>query len=333
MKPTFTQPTEFWRERDFGAKISAAFDFIGAHWRRLGKCLLYFVLPSALLMGIGLGLFANGIFSYAALPGRARAYNGSPFSQFNFWGLGLGMLGLLVSVVMLSATVYGYVRSRLRLAATEAVEPRHVWEAIRARLLWVLLAVVVLVGGGYLGLVLVMGLLIAGVAALHLNPLISFLGVVAAMVPLAYVGVALSLYFPVLWLEDQGIFQALGRCFQLIKGQWWATLGLLLVTSIIQSSIGVVFIIPQYAVMFGKIMHLPFLDSDLVGVAAQCIYALGIVFTNTISLLVIAFQYFNLVERHEGFGSRLLLDTLGQPAVALPTLHDDYYRPDEEGEY
>ena len=331
MKLTYTQPTDFWREREFGAKISAAFDFIGAHWRRLGKCLLYFVLPPALVMGIGLGLFTNGLYSSMLVP--KTAFTSSPFGQFNFWGLGVGMVGMLVSVVMLSSTVYGYMRSRLRLAPDEAVEPHHVWEAIRARLGWVLLAVVVLVGGGYLGLALVVGLLIAGVSALGINPWVSFLGVVVAMVPLVYVAVAMSLYFPVLWLEDQGIFQALGRCFRLIKGEWWSTLGLLLVTSLIQSSLGVVFVIPQYAVMFGKALHLPFLDSDVVGVAAQCVYALGIIFTNSISLLVMAFQYFNLVERTEGFGSRLLLDTLGQPATAAATLRDDYYRPDEEGEY
>jgi hypothetical protein len=84
--------------------------------------------------------------------------------------------------------------------------------------------------------------------------------------------------------------------------------------------------------MFGKMLRVPGLDSDLVGVLAQCIYAAGIIFTYTISLLAMAFQYFNLVERKEGLGLRLLVNELGQPQ-AIQAAQSSHYRPDDEGEY
>ena len=83
--------------------------------------------------------------------------------------------------------------------------------------------------------------------------------------------------------------------------------------------------------MFGKLLKIPYLDSDLLGIAAQCIYSLGTLFTYSIPLLAIMFQYFSLVERREGTGSFQLLNQLGQ--APAPSVAGGTYRPDEEGEY
>ena len=47
-------------------------------------------------------------------------------------------------------------------------------------------------------------------------------------------------------------------------------------------------------------------------------------------LVALAFQYFNLVERHDGVGLRNMVNQLGQ---APPAVHNGTYRPDDEGEY
>lgn len=342
MKNTFTTPANFWQERDFGAKISATFEFIGAHWRPLGKCLVYFVLPFALLMGIGLGFFTNSIFNQMGgkLAGRHMGGpvdiaqpQGSPFSMFDFSGIALGFVGGILAFLLLTGTVFGYLRARLRLPADQPVTPAAVWAELRARLGRMLL-VIVLLAAAYaavvLGALMLIGVLASTggggpfASAVLGFPLVGALG--------TYLAVVMSLFFPVLWLEDNSIFGTLGRCFQLIKGHWWATFGLILVVSIIQSSLSIVFVLPQYAVMFGKMMRVPGLSSDLLGVLAQCIYAAGIIFTYTVSLLATAFQYFNLVEQKEGVGLRLLVDELGRPQ-AIPVADSSHYRPDEEGEY
>ncbi|AMR28755.1 hypothetical protein A0257_17725 [Hymenobacter psoromatis] len=346
MKNTYTTPADFWQERDFGAKISAAFDFIGAHWRSLGKCLVYFVLPGALLLGIGLGMFTNTMFNLsgdalAAQRAGAGPKAGNPFAAFNalgLGGLGLGVavLGAILAFLLLVSTVHAYVRARLRLPATTPVTPTDVWAELRARL-GRMLSMVGLFIGGYVVLALVVVLVIGGLvgAGKVLGSSGSRLAFGFILIPifyclLIYASIALSLLFPVLWLEDRGLFASVGRCFQLIKGHWWATFGLLLVATFLQSMLAIVFAIPQYVVMFGKMLQLPGLSSDVLGLVAQCLYAVGIMFTYSLPLLVLVFQYFNLVEKREGYGTSLLVSQLGQPA---PTAQSGHYQPDEQGEY
>jgi hypothetical protein len=338
MKNTYTTPADFWQERDFGAKISAVFEFIRAHWRALGKCLVYFVLPGALLMGIGLGLFTNKMFD---LTGRVTAAQRagtrlpqvtSPFEMLNFGGLALAIVGGLLAFLLLSGTVYGYLRARLYLPGTEPITPAQVWAELRARLGrmvggTLLLGLLGGVGFGVVfGVLMLFGSLFVG---------ITFAGPVLAMllgyVLMGYISVSLALYYPVLWLEDTDVFAAIGRCFQLIRGQWWATFGLLIVAVFLQSMLTIVFAIPQYAVMMGKMLQLPVLSSDVLGLVAQCLYAIGIIFTYCIPLLALAFQYLNLVERQEGIGLRLLIDQLGQGHA--PAAEPGHYSPDELGEY
>lgn len=342
MKNTYTTPADFWKERDFGAKISATFEFISAHWRPLGKCLLYFVLPGALLMGIGLGLFTNSMYNQlgGAMANRsvggpveiAKPIDGSPFGSFNFGGMAIGMLASMLSFLLLVGTVYGYVRARLHSPAATPITPAVVWAEIKARIGRMLL-VIVLVGAAYMAVVLGAVALFALFARSGGDSVWSaLLGMPLLFSLVVYLAIVLSLFFPVLWLEDGNVFTTVSRCFQLIKGRWWATFGLLAVIGIIQGTLLFVFIIPQYAVMIGKMMHVPGLSSDVLGLAAQCIYAVGIMFTYTIPLLALAFQYFHLAEQKEGWGLRLLVNELGQPQV-IPVAQSSHYRPDEEGEY
>lgn len=340
MKQTFTTPRSFWQERDFGAKISATFEFIGAHWRPLGKCLVYFVLPFALLMGIGLGFFTNSMFDQmgGAIAAKKSGWHNttgtpgsSPFGVFSFGGMALGFVGGLLAFLMLTGTIFGYLRARLHLPPDEPVTPAAVWAELRARMGRMVL-IIILLGFGY-GLVAFGALMLVGAMAGLGNSFAgSVLGFPLVFALIGYLAVVLSLFFPVLWLEDNSVAGTLARCFQLIRGRWWATFGLLAVVAIIQSTLSVVFIMPQYAVMFGKMMRVPGLDSDLLGVLAQCIYAAGVIFTYTISLVATAFQYFHLAEQKEGVGLRLLVHELGQPQ-AIPTAQSSHYRPDEEGEY
>lgn len=334
----FTREADFRQERDFGTKISATFEFIRANFRPLVKTLAYFVLPGALVAGVGMGTFTNVVYNQmpaaGAQRGAATAMSSTMLTGM-MGGMGVGLLALVVSFLLITGALYSFVRVRLVLPAGEAVQPGQVWAFMRPRLGKALLAVAVLgaVGGlvGFLISIAFVGT-VAGTGVLHWsNPGLLILGAVALWALLAWVVVVMTLFFPILWLEDAGIFQALQRSFFLIKGKWWSTFGLLFVSGIIQGFVAFIFIIPQYAVMFGKLLKIPFLDSDVLGIAAQCFYSLGALFTYAIPLLAIMFQYFNLVERREGTGSFQLLGQLGQ--APAPSVASGTYRPDEEGEY
>jgi hypothetical protein len=262
----------------------------------------------------------------------APQYGGSPFSRFNIGGIAVGFLGSMLSFLLLVGTVFGYVRARLHLPAATPITPAVVWAEIKNRIGRMLL-VIGLVVVAYLAVVLVALFLVGLFTQSGTNVVgAAFLGIPLVFALATYLAVVLSLFFPVLWLEDGGVFATVGRCFHLIKGRWWATFGLLLVVGMIQGMLLIVFIIPQYAVMIGKMLHVPGLSSDVLGIVAQCIYAVGIMFTYAIPLLALAFQYFNLAEQKEGWGLRLLVDALGQPQ-AIPVAQSGHYRPDDEGEY
>lgn len=323
MKPTYTHAADFHQERDFGKKINATFEFIAAHFRPLGKCLLYFVLPPAMLAGIGLGLMTNVIFGLAgqSMSTRQAAAPADFMTPGYFSGIGLAMVAGLLSFLLLLSTLYAYVR--LVLATEAKPTPGQVWQEVKRRVGRMLLAFVFLVV-----LYVVLFAVFGGLMAVST----SFALLLFVLFPLAfYVMVPLSLYFPILWLEDGSLWLALRRCFYLTQGKWWSTFGLLMVAGMIQGMIAMLFALPQYAVMFGKMLKIPGLDSDALGIIAQCLYVLGIMFTYTIPLMAVVFQYFNLVERKEGMGFRSLIDSIGQGPA--PVAYNQAYRPEEEGEY
>jgi hypothetical protein len=328
MQLKFTREADFRQERDFGAKIGATFEFLGAHWRPLGKCLLYFVLPVSLLMGIGFGLVMNKMFDVMGQVQSNPQANVDPAAVFGpsyFSGMGLMMVGALLSFVAVMSTVYSYVR--LLLTSDEPQTPpapAQVWAAMKQRLGRILGAYGLLFGV-YIVLALVFGALVAVLRGA------AFIAIPVLFAALMYAAVPLALYFPVLLLEDGSVTSALRRSFALARGKWWSTLGVLLVAGMIQGMLAIVFALPQYAVMFGKMLKIPFLDSDVLGMAAQCVYVAGAMLTYPVVLLALAFQYFNLVERKDGVGLRSLVAGLG--SAPAPVAYNQTYRPDDEGEY
>ena len=328
-KATFTREADFRRERDFGAKVGATFEFVTAQFRPLVKCLAYFVLPGALLAGIGMGLLMGNFLSRMPFAGprsrlsaMAQQSGDSSFSALSFAGIGLSAVGFLLAFLLLSSTVYGFVRVRMNTPPAEPVRPGQVWAFVWPRLGrvvggWLLLAIIMVIGMGVVG----------GALAL-LGP-----GFVVLLVfPTVWVVVCLTLYFPALWMEDDGVVAAFRRSFYLIKGKWWSSLGLYLVMSMITGMLNYLFIIPFYGIIMARTMlKIPGFDSEILSVVAMSIYALGWILTAMLPLVAMLFQYFNLVERKDGTGLRLLVESLGQ--TAAPQVSGATYRPDDDGEY
>jgi hypothetical protein len=71
--------------------------------------------------------------------------------------------------------------------------------------------------------------------------------------------------------------------------------------------------------------------SPLMSVVIACFASLTTLLLYPPLLLALAFQYFNLAERHEGTGLRLLVNTLGR--TAAPQASNATYQPHDEGEY
>lgn len=61
------------------------------------------------------------------------------------------------------------------------------------------------------------------------------LGLIALIVPGVWLAISWSVAIPVLLFEGLGPTRALGRSFQLVRGRWWATLGILAVAWLISN--------------------------------------------------------------------------------------------------
>lgn len=331
---SFTQPADFFKERDFGQKIEASFDFVRAHFRPFGKCLLYIVLPAALLSGISAGLMQSRMQTYMRELQVVQQTGSSPVAAFtDFLGSPeylLTFVAGLFTLTLLILTTYGYLILCLnRTDGTAEIEVSAVWALVRRRFVGTLLANFGLVAVVVAACVPMMGV------ALLMQVAGPFIGVLFPVfyLGLIYVIFALSL-FHIIWVrEELGFFATLRRCFYLIWGKWWSTFGLLFVMGMIIGIMSIVFFIPQSFLNVSTLLTPSSTPPDsLLVVATNTLSSMALIMLYPLLFLAIAFQYFNLVERKEGEGLRTLVGRIGQPAVAQPYAADRY-RADEEGEY
>ncbi len=315
MKLTYTHEADFRQERPFGAKINATFEFIGAHFRPLGLVLLYIVLPVTLVAGIAIGALQAGMFGAlldgATKAGQSGAAPPNPLgglfggSVQYFTGSYLAALVLLVlAYVVMSATVSCYMRLCLE-GQPQPLAPGLVWARVRAVL------------PALLGYTLVLGVILG-------------LGTLFFLIPGIYLSIPATLFYTVYVMEGQGFGATFNRCIALIKDNWWATFGLILVMSMILGFMNIIFQVPLMVVMFSKIMHWGFMGSTTALLVVQSLATVGQSMLRAVLLVTLVFQYFHLVELKDGTGLRHLVDQLGQAPAPVT---NETYRPDEEGEY
>jgi hypothetical protein len=323
---TFTQESDFRREREFGQKISATFEFIRAHWRPLGRVMLYTVAPAALLFGL-----LSAALQVTLMNRTVEIMSGDKVGVNMQWAATAEMMSSpaywLVALLrtafstLIILSVYGYVLCCLRgprdaenagfpagsVAGTPDITAAEVWAIIKREFLSMFLSTM-------------------GITA------IVVFGLAFAILPGLYLMVMLSLFFIIKLVEGTGFGDTISRCRQLIRGKWWSTFGLLLVMALLFYSI--FFLVGLVSSLFGASL-LGLIQSGILQSPAFIIItsALGtglLLLFYPLVLLALAFQYFNLVERHEGVGLHRLVGQLGQ---AAPTARNASFRPEEEGEY
>lgn len=315
----FTQESDFRRERDFGQKISATFEFIGAHWRPLGRVLLYLVLPAALVQNVLSVLVQREVHGHLREP---RLHQGEALDnpldimQRAVWGTmtrsPLYWLNTAVGtafITLLVLSIYGYVVLLLqRRTPGPAVAVSEVWQVVRRAFLGTFLSV----WGVYL---------VVGVGFLFL------------LVPGIYLSVALSLFFIVKLTEGTGFGDTVGRCLRLTRGKWWSTFGLIFIMVLMLEMVlvGLGAVATLLAGGLTAVVHASREQSPLFTVVLTSINSALVLLIYPPLLLVLAFQYFNLVERQQGVGLLRMAQSLGQAPAAPP--RSAAYRPDEEGEY
>lgn len=136
-------------------------------------------------------------------------------------------------------------------------------------------------------------------------------------IPGIYVGVALSIIFIMRMQENIGLFDAVSRCFSLIKGFWWQTAGILFVLYILVTLISYAFAIPMWIIIAAlATLGTP---SSMFSLMPIVLPIISIIFIAPSLVLYALFpiaqalQYYNLVERKEAAGLREKIEGLQSP--------------------
>lgn len=278
---------KLYQERDFGEKINATFSFLRQNISQLGKSLLYIAGPAVLVVGIVSALSVSDII-----------FNDTPSVEEAMSLMGgsslAGLLSLL-SMPLVIGVVYGYMKVYFESESPKDINISDVWSNTKRYFLPILISIV----------------------AMFVVVLIGFFFLI---VPGFLLLSALSFIFIILVKEDVSFGEAFSRCFRIVSDHYLSTLGLLLVVLILQSILASVFSLPLMVftgvgAFFSSSGDIDTENSSTVVQALiivfQVVGTLGGQFLYAISLVAIAFQYGNLVEKKESAGLMEEIDTLG----------------------
>jgi len=322
------------QERDFGDKINASFTFVSQNFKPLFLSVLYFAGPLSLIGGIANGIVQSNNLDFAS-SGVAKPRGTSTSEIFaNSFGdgfthlLSLNYLITIIFMILASTTVAITVFS-LMMEYQENPESLTV-ERVWARMQTVFMPIL----GSYAILILifmviivafaaVIGAMITGVGGVLGGFLVGIIGIIGFIVVIFFF-VTLSLSPAIVAYEGIGAWEALGKAKFLIEDKWWSTFGLIMIIGIINSFITMIFGAPAMIVTFMKVLKVGGgISGNIPLIITTVISTVGQVIVSSLTYVAISFQYFNLVEKREGNGLKLLIEGIGQKKLDL----------NEDGEY
>ena len=288
-------PITLLAQRDFGQKINATFEFVTQNAKPLIKALLMIVGPFGLIAGI-----ANGINASRMLPGS----NSDPLSAFNQYTSGASLLTNVLSGItslLVAGTVYSFIALYEEDGSSNALTPGRVWGNFSNQ-------IGTLLGSGVLYF------------------LIIILGVLLLILPGIFAAIALSLYSIVIIREKASAQESLRRSYELTKGKWWSTFGLIFVIGFIAAIISMLFLIPTFVLSaLGSLsLNQEFGGQNILMVLANILGIAGSILMQAIVAVAMAFQYYNLVELKEGSSIQSAINTIGSPETMRPDREDTF---------
>jgi hypothetical protein len=149
------------------------------------------------------------------------------------------------------------------------------------------------------------------------------LGLACFLIPGIYLAVVFMPFTIVLITEDQTFGGAWNRCFNLIKDNFWSSLGIYIVVYLLYSiSAGIISSI--IGLFTGLISYFTTKDiSATIGVVTSVLSIFSFVFY-IIFYVSVCLHYFNLAERHDGTGMMRRLDNLGGGGNDFNSIEEHY---------
>lgn len=316
------------QERDFGDKINASFTFVSQNFKTIFLSVLYFAGPLSLICGIANGIAQSNNLAFtssgAAQPSGTSAGEifansfGDSFAHFLTLNYLIAVIFLILASITVAITIYALM-----------IEYKENPESLNVERVWIRVQTVFLpVLGSYLVTILILiviliafaaviGALVSGVSGVFAGFLSGVIGIIGFII-MFYFFVIYSLSPAIVAYEGVGAWEALGRAKFLIKDKWWSTFGLIMIIGIINSFVAMIFGAPAMIVTFMKVLKIGGgISGNIPLIVTTMISTVGQTVVSSLTYVAISFQYFNLVEKREGNGLKMLIEGIGQKKLDL----------------
>ncbi|MGW2419373.1 glycerophosphoryl diester phosphodiesterase membrane domain-containing protein [Streptomyces sp. NPDC001709] len=227
-----------------GEILDGAVSTMRTHWRTV----LGISLAVALLLNTSMVLLQGFLLNDTVVRTTLNDPNASPHEALQALRetmIGTGLIAVIRSVAVIIATaLLTTITSRAVLG--RPVSAGEAWREARPQIpklfgLLILLGLIftgVVIGGALPGLLLLLaGNSNGGTALLTL-------GILASAVIVVWLGIRFYLAAPALMLERQGVVKSLKRSAKLVRGSWWRTFGIVLLTLLLTGIVASVITIP-----------------------------------------------------------------------------------------
>ncbi len=270
------------------------------HFAVIAGVSLLLVLPGLLTSLLSGSYRVNGV----SLVVNLVAHGGNPaavqtFQQgFPQTNAGWGALGSLVTLVLVPFTLGAVYQAASAAIRGEPLTVGSVFGSTAARYwpLWGLALLFFLAAVAFV-IFWVVFLLVTGVFGALVGWII--------FIPLGFwIGIRLVTSVPALLVEGIGPVRAMRRSWNLVRGSWWRTFGILIVTVILEIVLYLVFL----ALFQGIAAIIPGVGDDLRSALSAAATTLVDALIGPLAAIVVTLLYFDLRVRNEGYD----LDQLAQ---------------------
>lgn len=294
------QPIEFRKIREFGEVIGDTFLFIKQNFKPLMKAIIYLC---------GLFLVASTLSSIIAqlqIVGLVNDASGSNIDVDNpmrmFYRLGFSyfivIAFLLLSYMSFYVTILSYIAVYIE-KGNIAPTIEEVWAYFKYYFFRLL--------GSGIAMTLFMGLCF-----------------ICCIIPGIWVFPAVTIFYPIMVMENAGFSYAFNRSFKLINNEWWITFATLVVIYIIAQACTFVIQLPALIIAWASAFtHLQQPITKTYAIVTSLAQSIGqlVVIIPTIGA---TFIYFNLVERKESTGLMDKIENFGENTNTSQTAPEEY---------
>ncbi len=234
----------------------------------------------------------------------------------DFWISAVVMLLFsFLAYVFIFATLNEYVK--IYNHTKTSAPAQEVWTSVKSNLSNYFLSAVGLTFV-FLGVAFGFGLIAAGIIATN----VLFLNVtlfIAIIFGTLFLTVVMYISYITFNTEGNGLFSSIGRTLNILKDNWFSTLGLFIVAWLMSSLLNIVFSLPNLILTSLSVFHAATADEEVVlSLGQELIYGFtafisstGGFFISLITMLIMVFHYYSLVEQSDAPGLMGRIDSLG----------------------